>query len=83
MVERTPELRVYWRQTWTRHGEALTSTVIDDAARRGQPADPVQAGVLARFALESLDLASASADPRGTLAAAFTLLRHGWDTDRP
>ena len=56
--------------------------IIDDADRRGQPVDPAQAGVLARFALESLDLASASPDPRQTLAAAFALLRHGWGADR-
>ena len=83
MVDRTPELRIYWRQTWTRHAEALTSTIIDDAARRGARVDPVQASVLARFALESLDLASASPDPRQTLVAAFTLLRRGWVADRP
>jgi hypothetical protein len=40
--------------------------------------DPAQAGVLARFVLESLDLASVSPDPGHTLAAAFTLLRQGW-----
>jgi hypothetical protein len=45
--------------------------------------DPVQASVLARFVLESLGLASASPDPRQTLAAAFALLRHGWAGDRP
>ena len=78
MVDRTPELRVYWRQTWTRHAETLTRTIVDDAARRGRPVDPVRAGVLARFALEALDLASASADPRQTLTAAFALLREGW-----
>lgn len=78
MVDRTPELRVYWRQTWIRHAEALTSTIVADAACRGQPVDPVRARVLARFVLESLDLASASADPRATLTAAFALLREGW-----
>ena len=40
--------------------------------------DPAQAGILARFVLESLDLASVSPDPGHTLAAAFTLLRQGW-----
>jgi AcrR family transcriptional regulator len=78
MIDRTPELRVYWRQTWTRHAAALAGAITEDAARRGQPVDPAAAAVLARFVLESLDLASASPDPRHTLAAAFTLLRRGW-----
>jgi AcrR family transcriptional regulator len=78
MIDRTPELRVYWRQTWLRHADALAGTIAADAARRGQPVDPEQAAVLARFVLESLALASARPDPRASLDAAFGLLRTGW-----
>ena len=62
LVDRTPELRDFGRRAWTQHA-ALADTITDDATRRGQPVDPVQAGVLARFVLESLDLASVSPDP--------------------
>jgi AcrR family transcriptional regulator len=82
LVDRTPELRDFGRRAWTQHAAALADTITEDAARRGQPVDPVQAGVLARFVLESLDLASVSPDPGHTLAAAFTLLRQGWPDRR-
>ncbi len=78
LVDRTPELRIYGRQTWARHADALAATIVADAAERGRPVDPVRAAVLARFVLESLDLVSAGTDPRQTLAAAFGLLRQGW-----
>jgi AcrR family transcriptional regulator len=78
LVDRTPELRAFGRQTWTRHAGTLADAIIDDAARRGQPVDRDQASVLGRFVLESLDLASVSPDPRRALAAAFALLRQGW-----
>ena len=78
MIDRTPELRVYWRQTWLRHAGTLAETITADAARRGPHVDLEQAAVLARFVLESLALASARPDPRASLAAAFELLRKGW-----
>jgi hypothetical protein len=78
LIDRTPELRDFGRRAWTQHAAALADTITDDAARRGQPVDPAQAGVLARFVLESLDLASVSPDPGHTLTVAFTLLRQDW-----
>jgi AcrR family transcriptional regulator len=78
LINRTPELRVYWRQTWLRHADALAAAITEDGARRGQPVDPAPAAVLARFVLEALDLAATSPDPRRTLAVAFAQLRGGW-----
>ena len=78
LINRTPELRVHWRQTWLRHAEALATAITEVGAQRGHPVDPAPAAVLARFVLEALDLAATSPDPKETLAAAFAQLRGGW-----
>jgi AcrR family transcriptional regulator len=81
LANQTPELGAYWRQTWTRHGPALAAAISDDAAARGHPLPATHSAVLARFVLEAVDLAVTAEQPRHTLAAAFTLLRAGWNDE--
>lgn len=80
LVRSTPALTDYQRRMWMRHEHALAEAI---AAETGTGADDPRCTALAHFALEARSLGSASADPVGTVNAAFDLLETGWDAVQP
>lgn len=81
MVNDTPALREHSRRVWLRRQSALALAIAETT-----DAGPLVAGALARFALDSFELADGDADPRQALRTCFELLRHGWnphDESRP
>jgi len=81
MVNDTPALREHSQRVWLRLQNAL-ALAIDETTDAG----PLVSGALARFALDSFELAADEAEPREALRCFFALLRHGWtphDQSRP
>jgi len=81
MVKNTPALREHSQRVWLRLQNAL-ALAIDETTDAG----PLVAGALARFALDSFELAAGEAEPREALRTFFALLRYGWiphDQSRP
>ncbi len=81
MVNDTPALREHSQRVWLRLQNAL-ALAIDETTDAG----PLVSGALARFALDSFELAADEAEPREALRCFFALLRHGWtphDQGRP
>ncbi len=81
MVKDTPALREHSRRVWLRRQSALALAIAETT-----DAGPLVAGALARFALDSFELADSEADSRQALRTCFELLRHGWtphDQSRP
>ncbi|RSS78328.1 TetR/AcrR family transcriptional regulator [Streptomyces sp. WAC06614] len=75
LVLSTPALRAYARTLWTGCEDALTRVLAEETGR--SPED-TSLRVLARFVLETPDLAGASPDPLGTLDTVFRHLALGW-----
>lgn len=73
MVAETPALREHSRRVWLHNQGALALAIAETT-----DAGPLLAAALARFALDSFELADGEAEPREALATCFTLLRHGW-----
>ncbi|MFF7636459.1 TetR/AcrR family transcriptional regulator [Kitasatospora sp. NPDC008050] len=75
LVRSTPALEEYSRRMWLRHERALTHAIAEaiDA-----PEDDLLSAALARFALQSRDLASGHGGRRASIERAFELLEHGW-----
>jgi len=80
LVEDTPALRHYAREMWLRHEKALTRAIAGEV---GAPEDDVACAALARFALESGELARGRDDLPRTIDAVFTLLEQGWSAAHP
>lgn len=80
LVHTTPALRDYSQRMWRRHEDALAGAI---RAETGAEEDDIRAKALARFAIESINLASQDPDPPRALAAIFELLEHGWSSDGP
>jgi AcrR family transcriptional regulator len=73
LIFSTPQLRAHVRQKWT-DCEDLVATALSD--EEGLP--PSGARALARFALESPDIAAREAAPAAALQIIFANLRRGW-----
>jgi len=74
LIFSTPQLRAYVRQKWTDCEDALVSEL---AAEWHEP-DGASLRSLARFILESPDIAAREPSPEGALRLIFTNLRRGW-----
>ena len=75
LVRSTPELDAYWRRMFLRHTDALAQAIA--AAAPGETS-PTTALAIARFVLDTADLARRSDDPAAAVRDAFALLRGGW-----
>ncbi|MGI9823525.1 TetR/AcrR family transcriptional regulator [Agromyces sp. Marseille-Q5079] len=73
LIFSTPQLRAHVRQKWTDCEDALTAELSRHDVL-GAPA----ARALARFILESPDIAAREASPDTALQVIFTNLRRGW-----
>ncbi len=74
LILSTPQLRAYARQKWTDCEDVLA----DELTRREDlPAGAARA--LARFVLESPDIAAEDPEPGATLQRIFVNLRRGWE----
>jgi AcrR family transcriptional regulator len=74
LVDGTPALRDYERRMLMRRESALAAVI---SATAQQPVTTAQALGVARFVLQSADIARDQPDPRGALADLFTMLRTG------
>ncbi|MFI6316291.1 TetR/AcrR family transcriptional regulator [Nonomuraea sp. NPDC050556] len=72
LIESTPALHEYGRRMWMRHETALARAIADEI---GVPHDDLLCAALARFALQSNDLAKG----REGIERAFDLLEKGWE----
>jgi AcrR family transcriptional regulator len=70
----TPALRAYARQRWTDCEPALADVLAAESGRRVD----AQLRALARFVLETPDLAAEERHPGAAVAAIFRHLRAGW-----
>lgn len=75
LVMSTPALRDYARQVWIACQDSLAG-LLAEAAGRTEPDDSLY--VLARYVLETPDLASSRPDRKAALAEAFTRLQQAW-----
>lgn len=75
LVISTPALRAYARSLWTSCEATLTHVI---AEQTGRDADDLSLSLLARYVLETPDLAGAKPDPPAALDTAFTHLQRGW-----
>lgn len=73
LILSTPQLRAYARQKWTDCEDVLTA-----ALAREQTATAGTVRALARFILESPDIAAQDPAPSAALRAIFVNLRRGW-----
>ncbi|MFC4080441.1 TetR/AcrR family transcriptional regulator [Amycolatopsis samaneae] len=80
LIEQTPALRAYGARMWLRHETTLARTIAADI---GAPEEDVTCAALARFALESVDLARRYPDAPQALGPIFDLLERGWSAARP
>ncbi|MFH8980578.1 TetR/AcrR family transcriptional regulator [Streptomyces varsoviensis] len=75
LVMGTPALCAYARRVWVACTDTLAA-LLAEAAGRAEADDSLR--VLARYVLETPDLASSCPDPQAALAAAFAHLKRGW-----
>jgi len=75
LVDSTPALRAYAERTWTRHTEALSTAIADDA---GVDHDNLACVALARFVLEIPALTRGRQDSRSAVETIFDILSRGW-----
>jgi len=75
LVISTPALRAYARSLWTSCEATLTRVI---AEQTGRDTDDLSLSLLARYVLETPDLAGTKPDPPAALDTAFTHLRRGW-----
>ena len=75
MIDEAPALHDYARRMWLRHETALARAI---AADLGAPDDDARSAALARFAIESIDLAWRRPDPERAITEIFGILEHGW-----
>ena len=73
LVFSTPQLRAYARQKWTDCEDALA-----DELTRQEVLGDSDARALARFILESPDVAASESSPSAALQTIFANLRRGW-----
>lgn len=77
IIQETPALGAYARRRWTDCEDALTGVLAEETGREADAA----LRALARFILETPDLAGREPDARGALAEVFERLRLGWPLD--
>jgi AcrR family transcriptional regulator len=75
LVLRTPELCAYARRVWVACQDTLAD-LLAEAAGASEPDESLR--ILARYILETPDLASSRPDRRAALAEAFARLKRGW-----
>jgi len=75
LVDSTPVLREYAERMWTRHTEALSAAIADEA---GVDRDNLACVTLARFVLEIPTLTRGRPDHRSAVETIFDILAHGW-----
>lgn len=75
MVEETPILREYAGKMWLRHEVALAKAIVADI---GAPEDDLICAVLARVALDAVEVARRRPDPGQAVDEIFALLERGW-----
>ena len=75
LIMGTPALWAYARTVWIACQDTLAG-LLAEAAGRAEPDDSLH--VLARYVLETPDLASARPDRKAALAEAFEHLKKGW-----
>lgn len=75
LIERTPALHDYGSRMWLRHETALAQAIAADI---GVPADDVRCAVLARYALDAVQVARRYPDAPERIDQIFDLLEHGW-----
>lgn len=75
LVRSTPELDAYWRRMLLRHADALAEVIMEASANDTSAATAL---VIARTALDSVDIARRADDPGQAVRDSFTLLRTGW-----
>jgi AcrR family transcriptional regulator len=75
LVATTPALRAYAREIWIACEEPLARVMAEES---GRTPDDISLRVLARYILETPDLASYAPDPQKALDAVFAHLERGW-----
>ncbi|MEV0264605.1 TetR family transcriptional regulator [Streptomyces sp. NPDC050617] len=75
LVMGTPALCAYARRVWVACTDSLAE-LLAEAAGRAEVDDSLR--ILARYVLETPDLASSCPQPRAALASAFEHLKRGW-----
>ncbi|MFE3206217.1 TetR/AcrR family transcriptional regulator [Embleya sp. NPDC059237] len=75
LVVATPALRAYARSLWIGCEAALVRVIAEET---GRDPDDLSLRVLARYVLETPDLAGGEPEPRRALDVVFTHLRQGW-----
>lgn len=78
LIFSTPQLRAYVRTKWTDCEDALVSALAEEWRER----DGTGLRSLARFILETPDLAAREPSPADALRIVFENLRRGWRLDR-
>lgn len=76
-IRDTPALRAYARRMWIDCEDALTGVLAEETGREAD----ATLRALARFVLETPDLAGREPDAREALAEIFARLRLGWPLD--
>jgi AcrR family transcriptional regulator len=75
LVISTPALRAYARTLWTSCEAALARVIAEET---GRDANDLSLRLLARYVLETPDLAGTESDPRAALDIAFAHFQRGW-----
>ncbi|WP_413577841.1 TetR/AcrR family transcriptional regulator [Bdellovibrio sp. HCB290] len=76
LIESTPELNLYSKQMWLRHEKALADAIRKESKSK---LSAIEAGALARFALDAYHRSMAAANPKAALRSLFDLIKSGWD----
>ena len=79
LVDSTPALRAYYERMWSRHTEALSAAIAEEA---GVDHDDVACVALTRFVLEIPALTRSRQDRRAAVETIFDLLAQGWEPIR-
>lgn len=75
LVQSTPELSAYERQSSMRYEKSLADVIQKEASKKLQR---VQAEAIARFLLDAFHRAIDSPNPKATLISLFKLIQEGW-----
>ncbi|RYZ75786.1 MAG: TetR family transcriptional regulator [Proteobacteria bacterium] len=75
LIETTPELNLYSRQMWMRYETSLAAVIRKESKRK---VGALEAGVVARFVLDSFHRSAGAANPKASLKAMFEIISGGW-----
>jgi AcrR family transcriptional regulator len=80
LVDRTPALRIYLDQMWSRYADAIAAAIAADTG--ADPGD-VDVRAIARYVVLVPSIARHDPDPATAITRIFDRLEHGWGTVLP